>query len=101
MTQRGLQGFYSHGGLFVVCCSCCDSYIQERQWAPDQKITKRKDGSIELLIKTSGWYDVKKWILSFGAEAELLEPEALRQEVLGVLSAAVLTYRASTSVQEG
>jgi hypothetical protein len=29
-----------------------------------------------LWMKTSGWYDVKKWIFSFGAEAELLEPEA-------------------------
>lgn len=53
-------------------------YIRERQWAQEQKITERKDGSIELWMKTSGWYDVKKWILSFGSDARLLDPLHLR-----------------------
>ncbi|OHB57954.1 MAG: hypothetical protein A2Y07_08610 [Planctomycetes bacterium GWF2_50_10] len=35
-------------------------YIRERQWAKEQKITDRKDGSIELWMKTSGWYDVEE-----------------------------------------
>jgi predicted DNA-binding transcriptional regulator YafY len=56
-------------------------YIRERQWAQEQKITQHKDGSVVLWMKTSGWYDVKKWILSFGSEAELLEPEDLRDKI--------------------
>jgi hypothetical protein len=31
-------------------------------------------------MNTPGWYDVKKWILSFGADAELLEPAGKRKE---------------------
>lgn len=34
-----------------------------------------------LWMKTSGWYDVRKWILSFGAEARVLEPEHLQDKV--------------------
>lgn len=56
-------------------------YVRERQWAQDQKITERKDGSIVLWMKTSGWYDVKKWVLSFGAEAQVLEPAHLQDKV--------------------
>lgn len=56
-------------------------YIKERQWAQDQKITTRTDGSVVLWMKTSGWYDVKKWILSFGAEARVLEPVHLQDKV--------------------
>jgi predicted DNA-binding transcriptional regulator YafY len=56
-------------------------YIQERSWAKDQKITKSKNGSIVLTMNTSGWYDVKRWILSFGPEAELLEPAEMREEL--------------------
>lgn len=56
-------------------------YIRERQWAQEQKITKRKDGSIVLWMKTSGWYDVKKWVLSFGADARVLEPLHLRDKI--------------------
>ena len=56
-------------------------YIQERQWAQEQKITKRKDGSIVLWMKTSGWYDVQKWVLSFGASARVLEPQHLQDKI--------------------
>ena len=44
-------------------------------------IPKRKDGSIVLWMKTSGWYDVKKWVLSFGADARVLEPLHLRDKI--------------------
>jgi predicted DNA-binding transcriptional regulator YafY len=56
-------------------------YIEERKWAKVQKITKRRDGSIVLKMTTSGWYDVKRWILSFGPDAELLEPAELREQI--------------------
>lgn len=56
-------------------------YIRERRWAKDQRITRRKDGSIVLTMETSGWWDVKKWVLSFGADAEVLEPVEMREEI--------------------
>lgn len=56
-------------------------YIEERRWSKDQKIKKLKDGSIILTMTTSGWFDVKKWLLSFGADAELLEPADKRDEM--------------------
>jgi predicted DNA-binding transcriptional regulator YafY len=56
-------------------------YIRERQWAQEQKITRSKDGSIVLWMKTSGWYDVRKWVLSFGVDARLLEPAHLRDRI--------------------
>lgn len=66
-------------------------YVRERQWAQQQKITKRKDGSIVLWIKTSGWYDVQKWVLSFGAEARVLEPahfqDRIKREIEKMLAA--------------
>lgn len=45
------------------------------------KNSKRMDCSIVLWMKTSGWYDVQKWVLSFGVEARVLEPENLRDKV--------------------
>jgi len=56
-------------------------YIEERRWSKDQKIKKLKDGSIILTMTTSGWFDVKRWLLSFGADAELLEPADKREEM--------------------
>lgn len=56
-------------------------YVEERRWSKDQKIRKLKDGAIILTMTTSGWFDVKKWLLSFGADAELLEPADKREEM--------------------
>lgn len=56
-------------------------YIQERQWAKDQKIEKQKDGSIIISMNTSGWSEVKRWLLSYGADAELLAPAEKREEL--------------------
>lgn len=67
-------------------------YIRERQWAKEQRITDNEDGSITLRISTSGWYDVKKWILSFGQEACLLEPEHLRKDLRKELEKALASY---------
>lgn len=67
-------------------------YIKERRWAKEQIVTDQADGSIILELKTSGWLDVKKWILSFGANAELLEPEKFREDLRLTLNAAVKWY---------
>ncbi|MFA5757089.1 MAG: WYL domain-containing protein, partial [Smithellaceae bacterium] len=59
----------------------------------NQQIEDREDGCIILTLSTSGWYDVKKWILSFGADAELLEPADKRKEVLQEISRTASLYR--------
>lgn len=61
----------------------CDQarYIKERIWSPTQAIINQEDGSIILKMKTSGRYEIKRWVLGYGAEAELLKPEDLRDEI--------------------
>lgn len=56
-------------------------YIKDRQWAPRQEIEEQPDGSIILSINASGVFDVKKWVLSFGASAKVLEPVNFAREI--------------------
>lgn len=67
-------------------------YIEERRWSGDQRIIRRNDGSIELEMCASGWFDVKRWILSFGSEAELLEPERFRKEMAEAARSVMALY---------
>jgi predicted DNA-binding transcriptional regulator YafY len=56
-------------------------YIKDRQWAPGQEIDEQPDGSVILSINASGVFDVKKWVLSFGASAKVLEPSNFAREI--------------------
>lgn len=67
-------------------------YIRERQWAKEQNITDLPDGSINLEMNTSGWFDVKKWVLSFGEDAELVKPLEMRAELAETAKAFVKMY---------
>ncbi len=67
-------------------------YIQERRWAKEQKIKKLKDGSIILEMTTSGWWDVKRWVMTFGSEAEVIEPVEMRDDIKADLEATLGLY---------
>lgn len=67
-------------------------YIRERTWGREQTITENPDGSILLELNTSGWSDVKRWVLGFGPDAEVLEPEMMRDEVAEALEKGSMIY---------
>ena len=67
-------------------------YIKERTWSKSQEIIDQEDGSIILSMETSGWWDVKRWVLSYGSEAKVLEPENLKKEIRDELETARELY---------
>lgn len=67
-------------------------YITERKYSASQEIEDKPDGSIILRMRTSGWFDVKKWLLSFGSSAQVLGPNELREEIREELQAALDLY---------
>lgn len=56
-------------------------YIKERTWCRNQTITDLGDGSIVYEMTTSGWEDVKRWVLTYGRHARVMEPEAMKTEL--------------------
>lgn len=67
-------------------------YIQERLWHPSQKTSKDKDGSLIFEATVGGTLEIKRWLLSFGAQAEVLEPEELVGEIRADLEKMRQTY---------
>ena len=52
-------------------------YISERQWHTGQNITHNQDGTVVLSFNSNSLYEVKRWILSWGSNAKVLQPEEL------------------------
>lgn len=56
-------------------------WIAERTWHSTEKRHRHADGSLTLRFRLSGLDGVKRWVMSYGEHAEVLEPESLRREV--------------------
>ncbi len=67
-------------------------YVSEKVWHSSQRLQPQSDGSLVAEFDLNSIEEFKHWILSFGAHAVVLEPEALREEVCRELEAAVANY---------
>jgi predicted DNA-binding transcriptional regulator YafY len=54
-------------------------YVVERIWHESQKLKAQPDGSVILSLSVASLFEVKRWLLGWGADAEVLEPQALRE----------------------
>ena len=63
-----------------------------RTWSKSQEIIGQENGSIILSVETSGWWDVKRWVLSYGSGSKVLEPEGLKNEIRDELETARELY---------
>lgn len=70
-------------------------YVQESKWHNSQELNPRKDGSLLATFELDHTEEIKRWILSFGQHAEVLEPESLRQELQTDLREMMQLYTAT------
>jgi predicted DNA-binding transcriptional regulator YafY len=67
--------------------------VQDRIWHPSQKVEKQGDGSIILKFEAGGVMEIISWVLSYGNNAEILEPAALRKEIAAIMEDMAKLYR--------
>jgi predicted DNA-binding transcriptional regulator YafY len=56
-------------------------FIREACWHHSQRFTEEPDGNLLFEVEVNEPREVGWWVLQWGAEAEVLEPESLRQEL--------------------
>ena len=67
-------------------------YIKEKIWPHNQTIELQKDGSIIFSAEVAGTDEVKHWVMSWGRQAEVLEPSFLREEIARELAECLNKY---------
>jgi predicted DNA-binding transcriptional regulator YafY len=68
-------------------------WIRERRWHETQKPPEElPDGGVILRFRTGGLGEVKRWVMQYGAHAEVLAPEDLRREIAEEMREAARMY---------
>lgn len=57
------------------------AYVRERKWHPTQSIEEQTDGGLILSLTVNHVLELKRWILSWGDMARVLEPQDLLQDI--------------------
>ncbi|MBM4305131.1 MAG: WYL domain-containing transcriptional regulator [Deltaproteobacteria bacterium] len=68
-------------------------WVGEKIWHESQKIIKLPGGGLEITFRVAGLDEIKRWILSFGPECQVLEPAKLKEMVRKDLEATLQQYR--------
>lgn len=64
--------------LFAVSVA---HYIREWLWHRSQTFRDRPDGRLELTLEVADTIEIRRWVLGFGGDAEVLEPASLRDAI--------------------
>jgi len=56
-------------------------FISEVTWHPSQKLKHGNNGSLYAEYEITGLDEIERWILGFGADVEVIEPEKLRKDI--------------------
>jgi predicted DNA-binding transcriptional regulator YafY len=63
----------------VIFSHSVSRYIRDRLWHPSQKLRELPDGRLELSLRVADTLEVRRWILGYGPDAEVVEPVTLRE----------------------
>jgi predicted DNA-binding transcriptional regulator YafY len=56
-------------------------YIAERNWHPSQALSLLLTGELEMALKVPLSPELRRWVLGYGKDVEVLEPKSLREDI--------------------
>ncbi len=68
-------------------------YIEEKVWHTSQQITRQADGSIIFEATVAVNEELENWVLSWGAKAMVLAPEAFREQLCAEAKKMATAYK--------
>jgi len=72
-------------------------YVQESNWHHSQQLEEQGDGSVEACFTLDHTEEIKRWLLSFGRHAVVIEPLTLREEIIEELDTLISLYATEDS----
>ncbi len=76
-------------------------FVKERRWHDSQRVVAREHGQIEMNLEVGLTPELVQWVLGFGANVRVLEPEALRHRIKSAAEDVVAQYATSKTQAAG
>jgi predicted DNA-binding transcriptional regulator YafY len=73
-------------------------YVQESRWHKSQKFEAQSDGTLLAEFRLTDTQEIKRWIMSFGPNATVLEPKELAEEIKNDLMGMIQAYNSQGGV---
>jgi len=67
-------------------------YVRERKWHPNQEIVVCEDNDIILSLTVNHLLELKRWILSWGDDAQVIEPDFFVHDIVSTLKRSTDLY---------
>jgi predicted DNA-binding transcriptional regulator YafY len=85
----------------ILFSSRVADYVRERQWHPSQELTQQDNGDVLLSLTVNHLLELKRWVLSWGAEARVLAPQSFAEDVRKTLEKALAGYGGEVTFPPG
>ncbi len=66
--------------------------VREREWHESQEMRELPGGVLELRLRLGALAEIERWVLGWGASAEVVKPTALRDKLRATAAALAATY---------
>lgn len=82
--SKNCVGIYKDGEIDIVLKikNPFSAIIKEKIWVDNQVIVENDDDSITFKATMKGYSEIKSWILSMGANVEVIAPAKLREDII-------------------
>jgi proteasome accessory factor B len=91
-TALGVLGGAGDFRVVIRFSAAVADRVREREWHESQELRDLPDGRLELSLRLGALPEIEAWVLTWGAEAEVVEPAELRQRLAASAAALARLY---------
>ena len=67
--------------------------VREREWHESQELRNLPDGRLELRLRLGALPEIERWVLTWGSDAEVVQPKELRERLKAIAATLLKLYR--------
>ncbi len=92
-TALGVLGGTGNFRVVVRFSAAVADRVREREWHESQELRDLADGGVELALQLGALPEIEGWVLTWGADAEVVQPRELRVRLGQIATRLAAVYR--------